>query len=196
MLPSLSLIKGLHPGVILERELKRRKISKIDLAKAVGEHAQTIGQITKTRRAITPSLSLKLDRYFQAEEGYFLSLQAYYEIAQVKLEEAKLQPKPDMSILRRVVFWDSDLEKIDFVKHKRFVIERIMERGNRKEIEEIVRFYGKEEVENVIVKAHTLFYPAIENAEEFLGIAKESIQCYKDSIGKQHHSPYYTSSRK
>lgn len=49
-----------------------------------------------------------------------------------------------MSKLRSVVFWDTDMNSIDWEKNKLAVINRVFERGNKQEIEEIIRFYGKE----------------------------------------------------
>lgn len=43
---------------------------------------------------------------------------------------------------RRILFWDTDFDKIDWGKNRNFVIARVIERGNREEQEEIARFYG------------------------------------------------------
>jgi hypothetical protein len=50
--------------------------------------------------------------------------------------------QPDMSLLRSGLFWDTDINKIDWQKQRRAVIERILERGNDQEKAEIKRFYG------------------------------------------------------
>jgi len=196
MLPPISKIKGIHPGILLERELRIRNIKKGYLALSVGEFPQTISNIAKGKRAITSGLSLKLDRFLGAEEGYFITLQALYELELAKQVEIKLQPKPNMEILTKPLFWDIDVDKIDFINKKRFVIERVIERGNKEQIEELIRFYGKEEVINIIQSAHTLLYLAIEKAEKYLGLSKNTITCYQNSIPTQHPRHYYRSSTK
>ena len=45
MLPKISKIKGVHPGLILQREIKRSNIKSSQLAMAIGEHKQTISAI-------------------------------------------------------------------------------------------------------------------------------------------------------
>ena len=74
-------------------------------------------------------------------EGFLMTLQVFYDI---KHEKRRLIEKshPDLSKLRRGLFWDTDMEKIDWQQQKRAVIQRIFERGNSTEKEEITRFYG------------------------------------------------------
>jgi len=45
-------------------------------------------------------------------------------------------------LIRKVLFWDTDIHKIDWQQHRRAVIERIFEHGNDEEKMEIRRFYG------------------------------------------------------
>lgn len=195
MLPSIEKIKGIPPGAILERELRLRKIKKTELALAINELPQVISYICKGTRALTPKLSLKLDKYFRIEDGYFMVLQTYYDIAKEKSNN-QLTLIPDLPKINKAIFWDTDFEKMDWIRHKKMIIQRVFERGSTTEIEEIIRFYGKEEVVATIQTAHSLLYIAIDNAETFLGISKNTISCYQNSILKQAHQPYFTSSVK
>lgn len=43
------------------------------------------------------------------------------------------------------------MEVINWEKHKVSVIKRVFERGNEQEINEIIRFYGNKEIENVLL---------------------------------------------
>lgn len=136
---TVQLIKGLHPGLFLERELKKRGLAKGRFALSIGEYPQTINAITKGKRGMNPSLALRVEAALGVEEGTLMVLQAYHDIRNAK---AKIASAPDLRKLRRVLFWDTDWEKIDWEKHKRFVIDRVDERGNDLEKEEIRRFYG------------------------------------------------------
>ncbi len=77
-----------------------------------------------------------------------LLLQAYYEI---KREQQKGNPGelPDLSIIRKTLFWDTDIAKIDWENQYKAVIQRIFERGNDDEKKELLRFYGKEKIKEV-----------------------------------------------
>jgi plasmid maintenance system antidote protein VapI len=98
---SIELLKGVHPGAVLEHELKKRKLSKGRLALAVQEYPQTIGAITKGRRDMHTSLALRIERELGLEEGYLMLLQIYYEI---RKEKQKQQLQPDLSRIRPVIF--------------------------------------------------------------------------------------------
>jgi plasmid maintenance system antidote protein VapI len=139
----LKIIKGIHPGFYLERELKKRKISKGRLAISVGEYPQTLVAITKGKRRMNTPLAMKLEKELGMEQGFFTLLQAYHDI---EVERKRTDPKPDWKIFSKATFWDTKIETIDWMKSKRHIIQRVFERGSEKERAEIIRFYGEEEV--------------------------------------------------
>ncbi|TWI94207.1 plasmid maintenance system antidote protein VapI [Mucilaginibacter frigoritolerans] len=140
--------KGIHPGLILERELKKRNLKKGPFALSLNEYPQTLNGITKGQRGLTPALSLKIDKALGLGEGTMLLLQAYYEI---KKEQQKNNSKdrPDLSIIRKTLFWDTDITKIDWEKQSKAVIQRVFERGNDDEKKEILGFYGEDKIKEV-----------------------------------------------
>lgn len=146
---NIHLIKGIHPGLILERELKKRNLAKGAFALSINEFPQTIATITKGKRRMNPALSLKIEHALGLEEGYFLVLQAYCDIAQEKRKLSE-NHQPDLSKFRPVVFWDTDMKLINWDKNKKSVIYRVFERGDEQEIKEIISFYGKETVSNIL----------------------------------------------
>lgn len=148
MKTKLSIIKGIHPGLILERELKQRHLSKGPFALSLEEYPQTLVSITKGKRRMNTNLALKIENALEIEEGYFMTLQLYYDIKEIKRRQYRLHP--DFTKLRRVLFWDTKMENIDWDKQKNAVIKRVFERGDEIEKKEIVRFYGRENVNNVL----------------------------------------------
>ena len=145
---NINKIKGLHPGFILERELKKRKIKKSRFALSIQEFPQTLGSITKGKRKMNTPLALKIEQALGLEEGYFMIIQAFYEIEE---EKKKInQKRPNFLKLRRVLFWDTNFDKIDWELQKEAVIKRVFERGNDEEKKEITRFYGKEVINKII----------------------------------------------
>lgn len=143
--------KGVHPGAILERELKKRKLKKGPFAISLQQYPQVINEITKKRRGLTPSLSLKIDRALGLEDGTMLVLQAYYDI-QAEIDKEKAHPfeRPNLNILRKSLFWDTDISQIDWHRQSRAIIQRVFERGNDEEKREITGFYGPENVKEII----------------------------------------------
>ena len=144
----LSIIKGIHPGFILDRELKERHLRKGPFAISLQEFPQTLVAITKGKRRMNTNLSLKIEKALGIEEGYFMILQIYYDIEQAKRRQNT--EHPDFSKLRQILFWDTKMENIDWEKQKNAVIKRVFERGNEIERNEINRFYGMEIVEKIL----------------------------------------------
>lgn len=142
-------LKGIHPGIFLDRELQKRKLRKGRFAMAIGEYPQTLTAITKGDRAMNTMLALKIEHELNLEEGFLMILQAFYEIKEIK-EQQKSHEHPDLSKIRKSIFWDTRIEKIDWSRQKEAVIRRIFERGNDQEKEEITRFYGQQQIDLIL----------------------------------------------
>lgn len=142
----LKYIKGIHPGKIIERELKKQKSNQRQLALAIGEHPQTLNAIINEKRSMNTNLALKIETKLGLEEGFLMALQTHYDIKIIKKNESY---KPNLSKLRKNTFWDTTLDKIDWKLMKRAVITRVFAYGTKEEQEEIIQFYGKDEVEKI-----------------------------------------------
>jgi plasmid maintenance system antidote protein VapI len=164
---SLSLIKGIHPGLILEWELKKRKLAKGKFALSINEFPQTLVSIIKGNRRMNPSLSLKIEKALGFEEGYFMVLQVFYDIELVKRKQAEGY-HPDLSKIRTVVFWDTDINLIDWNKNRTAIIHRIFERGNEQEINMIIAFYGREAVLSILGDSENLLDVVVQNRIKYL----------------------------
>lgn len=137
----LDILKGIHPGRLIDRDLKKRNISQRAFAASIGEHSQTLNAVITGRRNLTVEMALKIERAFGYEEGFLLTLQAYYAIAEYKhhLQSLSIEGVPN---IRRSLFWDTDFDAIDWGRYRDAVIVRVAERGNDAEKAEIARFYG------------------------------------------------------
>lgn len=190
MLPEIEKIKGVHPGQVLERELARRNIKKAAFAKEIGEYPAIISDLTKMRRGLSAFIAIKIETALDAPEGYFMILQALFEMKQAKEKLSRNFPKPDIETFRKALFWDVNMHNIDFYKRKRFVIERVFERGNDQEIKAILNFYGPDDCKYIIQSANSLMESGIYNAERFLKLKRKDLKCNKESTKKQHRKPY------
>lgn len=149
----IDIIKGIHPGFILERELAKRHLAKGQFALSLHEFPQTITAITKGKRKMNTALALKIEKALDIDEGFFMILQVYHDIALEKQKEK--MARPNLSLLRPVLFWDTDVRVIDWKKQQKAVVLRTFERGNSTEKNEIIRFYGREGVDQIL-KEHGL----------------------------------------
>lgn len=138
----IEILKGIHPGKIIERDLHKKHMTQRALAHIVEVPYQTINAIISGRRNIsTVELALNIEKSLGYEEGFLLILQDYYNINRYKAQKSKEKYNHAPNI-RKSLFWDTDFETIDWEKYKKAVINRVWERGNKEEKEEITRFYG------------------------------------------------------
>ena len=149
MKSKLDILKGVHPGKFIERELLKSKISKRQFALSINEHPQTLGAIIKGTRNMNVDLSLKIEEKLELEEGFLMTLQVFHDIKKAKRD---VNYKPDLSKFRKGIFWDTTYEKIDWKLMKRSIIQRVFSYGNKAEQEEITDFYGKKEVDEILSK--------------------------------------------
>lgn len=150
----LQILRGLHPGIALGHELEKRKLSKGRFALSINEYPQTISTITKGKRDMNTPLALRIEHALGIEEGYFMTLQVFYDIKEEKRKQQG-NAKPDLSKLRSILFWDTSIDKIDWQQQKKAIIERVFERGNEEEKNEITRFYGADIVTQVLGNKNT-----------------------------------------
>lgn len=146
---SFERFKGIHPGAIIDRELKKRMIKSSPFAQSISTHRQILHDIIKGKRGLPVSLALKVDKIFGIEEGTFALLQTYYDIKKAQSNNSIIQT-PNLDKIRKILFWDTDMSKIDWNKQYIAIIQRVYERGNIEEKEEILRFYGQDKIKQAL----------------------------------------------
>jgi addiction module HigA family antidote len=143
---SIEAYKGIQPGKIINQRLKQLHLSQRAFARTINEHSQSINAIIMGRRSFTTELSIKIERALGYEEGFLLALQAYYNVAEFKRNEANASLKGVPNI-RKSIFWDSNFDVLDWGRYRSAVIQRVLERGNEAEKIEIARFYGMDHLD-------------------------------------------------
>lgn len=78
-------LPNIHPGeVLLEEFLKPMGISQYRLAKAIGVPAMRISEICAGKRSVTADTALRLARALGTTPGFWLGLQADYDIEEAE----------------------------------------------------------------------------------------------------------------
>ncbi len=147
--------RGINPGAILGRELKRKKLKQTAFARNISLPAQTLNAIIKGKRKITPEVAFRIDNALGFEENTMGILQVMYDTKQIK-QKIGGTIHTNIPNLRRILFWDTDFDKIDWHKQSNAVIKRVWERGNDEEKKETERFYGSDNVNAVIKRVESL----------------------------------------
>ena len=137
----IDIIKGIHPGKLIDRELKKKNLTQRTLADETGIPYQTINAIIAGRRNLTTEQALNIECVLGYEEGFLAIIQTHFDIKQHK--EKKLAELYTVAPhIRKSLFWDAEFDKINWGRYKKAAIQRVLERGNTKEIDEIKRFYS------------------------------------------------------
>ncbi len=75
---------------------------------------------------------------------------------------------------RQALFWDTKPSKIDAKKNAPYIIERILDFGNDKEVKWLYHFYDKPLLKKVVIKSRSL-RPETKNLWISLSITKKII---------------------
>lgn len=143
-------MQSVPAGKILEAILKKKNITQKELAVMLNEYPQRIHNLIKGNRKFKIKTSFAIEKILGIDiDGFFLKLQTNHEVYNY-ITELELQTHPDLSLLSKALFWDTRIEKINWLRNKAWVIKRTFEYGNEREIVEIVRFYGKETIRQIL----------------------------------------------
>jgi addiction module HigA family antidote len=92
----MTRIDPIHPGeILLEEFLNPLGISQYRLAKDISVPPRRINEIVRGQRSITADTALRLSRYFQTTERFWLNLQIRYDL---ELEKDRLGDRLDREV--------------------------------------------------------------------------------------------------
>ena len=76
------------------------------------------------------------------------------------------------------LFWDIDISKLDWDAHKQLITERVIQRGNFKEIQEITNHYGMTETRSIIKRISWLEKKDLAFVHIYFNIPLNELKCY------------------
>ena len=86
----------IHPGeILLEEFLIPMDISQYRLAKDISVPPRRINEIVHGKRGVSANTALRLERYFGLSEGFWLRLQARYDL---EVEKDRLEDRLDNEV--------------------------------------------------------------------------------------------------
>lgn len=88
------------------------------------------------------------------------------------------------------IFWDVELDHLDYDGKASFVIERVFNRGDVEDIRQCRRYYGEDLVKEVLLDAKFLMEHRMHLAAAVIDEPIESFRCYKLRQSNQAHYPY------
>ncbi len=81
--------------------------------------------------------------------------------------------------LHKRLFWDSDFEKLDLELHKKYVVERVLERAYKwVQVKEMINYYGRDEVVRIIKELPWLTNLTMNFCHIYFDIPLNEMRCY------------------
>jgi hypothetical protein len=84
----------------------------------------------------------------------------------------------DKPIFPKRLFWDVNLETLDYETHKQFIIERVFERGDVPDIRAVRKFYGDKEIIGSLKAAKWLNFDVFVFVKNLFNIKPTDFKCY------------------
>ncbi len=106
----------------------------------------------------------------------------------------KAEDKKSKSItpipLTKSLFWDVDVQSIDFNKHKRFIIGRVLMRGSFDDFLNILDYYGEDVIKEEVKQMRYLDKKTLRFCSFYFHIPLENFRCYKQRQSNNIPSPF------
>jgi len=90
--------------------------------------------------------------------------------------------------LRKSLFWDVNIDTINLHTHRVAVIERVTLRGRFQEFKDIIKYYGKEVVKNILLNIRYLDKVTLSFCSTIFDVPKT--ECYKLAQSNPEHWNY------
>lgn len=82
-----------HPGEVLEDELKELSLSQSSLAQHIGVSPEVVSELCQGQRELNASMAMKLSRALGASPQFWLNLQNNWELSQIdEADYAEIEP--------------------------------------------------------------------------------------------------------
>jgi plasmid maintenance system antidote protein VapI len=165
-------ISTIPAGAVLKRILQKEGIGQKEVALKASLFPQRINDLVTGKRKFTPEMSVSIEKALGLTEmGYFYKIQANYEVYRYKEEQEK-KDTPNLDRLHEALFWDTNIHDMNWKRSANWVIKRTFEYGQPEEIEEIIRYYGKEKVAEVLNSIHDTWKEKDRNKNKTVYLSK------------------------
>jgi hypothetical protein len=87
-----------------------------------------------------------------------------------------------------VLFWDFEFDKIDWRRSRLTIIERVLNKGDQSDWEEIIRFYGRDNLIHALKEEiNYLTDMTVEAVCEYFQLSNNELKCYTKKQLNQGH---------
>ena len=95
-----------------------------------------------------------------------------------------------ISRLSPYLFWDTDPKEIDPEKHRRWIIERVVKRGNLEDFRLMMKYYTREQIVQSIKEIRSMDEKTLYFLSNIFDVPINEFRCYKEKLLKDKHWNY------
>lgn len=135
------IYKDIPLNLIIKKDLKKKKLSQKVLAQILGMSYRSLNKAINGHRYFTKEEGDRIDSFFDYETEFIIRIQGVKKESQKTFLTLDKSTRNSIPQVRACVFWDIDINKLDWIKHSRFIIERVSVYGNNEEKESVNNYY-------------------------------------------------------
>lgn len=152
---------AIHPGEFLSEVIEDMGMTQLELSQRLGRPTQTINEIIKGKKSITPDTAVELENVLKIPSHIWLGLESEYQMVLAKQKEQK-QMEKETNLVKNFPY--SDLASSGFVKGTKNMIERVAELKN---------FFAVSRLS--AINGISTYNPAFRVAKDYSNISPEAI---------------------
>ena len=84
--------------------------------------------------------------------------------------------------LNKAFFWDTDLNKIDVDRNRKFIVSRILDRGDWPDFKALIDNYSKEQVKDDILHLRYMDRKSLRFCSFYSRISEEEFRCFNTML--------------
>lgn len=128
------------------------------------------------------SLKVFCDSYptykYHTLNNYLSKKKLPFENDEIRVERQPLLKKVVRPNLPKVLFWDFEYDKMDWNRSYKTIMERVLDKGSERDWEEMIRFYGRENVIKALKEDITYLSDITMQAVcKYFQLSEEQLRC-------------------
>lgn len=137
------LYKGISVGLIIKKDLRRMGMTQKALSSSIDMPYRKLNRLINGNGYFEDFYAEKIEKLLDYERFFIIGLQKLEKEAHSQdIQSRRMVESANIPEIRQCVFWDIDMRSLDWIKHKRFIIDRVRSYGNDREREMIEWFYA------------------------------------------------------
>ena len=100
-------------------------------------------------------------------------MSAYFNLINTEVLDQRI--KSEVFPFSKYIFWDSPIENIDLIKHRRYIVERVLNRGFLEDVYVLTKLYSKEEIKDALRKSKELDPKTINFCSQYFNLPKSEM---------------------